>query len=210
MGASTVHGPDALRADMVRALRDQDAITSEPVAAAFASVPRHRFAPDDARTMCRRPASAYLHATPLPGKTAIRALEPVVNLARLQIRAGYADEGRRHLLTLYDAVSTGVPARFEDISVPADLTVSAEDRKEVRAWLWRVLLADGTRTLTAAGRWAEALAHIEEHHGIGQKMFDGRQVAVLAALTSGDTLAAEDLLACTEQRGHGRGPSRVA
>ncbi|MFB7275359.1 methyltransferase, FxLD system [Streptomyces sp. NPDC056244] len=43
---STVRDPDALRADMVRALRDQDGITSEPVAAAFAAVPRHRFAPD--------------------------------------------------------------------------------------------------------------------------------------------------------------------
>ncbi|MYZ36107.1 MULTISPECIES: methyltransferase, FxLD system [unclassified Streptomyces] len=43
---STVHDPDRLRADMVRALRDQDGITSEPVAAAFAAVPRHRFAPD--------------------------------------------------------------------------------------------------------------------------------------------------------------------
>ncbi|MER7793519.1 methyltransferase, FxLD system [Streptomyces sp. NPDC097640] len=43
---STVRDPDTLRADMVRALRDQDAITSESVAAAFAAVPRHRFAPD--------------------------------------------------------------------------------------------------------------------------------------------------------------------
>ncbi|WP_328876800.1 methyltransferase, FxLD system [Streptomyces sp. NBC_00299] len=43
---STVREPDALRADMVRALRDQNAITSEPVAAAFAVVPRHLFAPD--------------------------------------------------------------------------------------------------------------------------------------------------------------------
>ncbi|MFD7407993.1 methyltransferase, FxLD system [Streptomyces sp. NPDC059866] len=43
---STVRDADALRADMVRALHDQDAITSEPVAAAFAVVPRHRFAPE--------------------------------------------------------------------------------------------------------------------------------------------------------------------
>ncbi|KFF98029.1 protein-L-isoaspartate O-methyltransferase [Streptomyces scabiei] len=43
---STVRNPDGLRADMVRALRDQDAITSEPVAAAFAVVPRHQFAPE--------------------------------------------------------------------------------------------------------------------------------------------------------------------
>ncbi|MFH8463904.1 methyltransferase, FxLD system [Streptomyces sp. NPDC017991] len=42
---SEVRDPGALRASMVRALRDQDAITSERVAAAFATVPRHRFAP---------------------------------------------------------------------------------------------------------------------------------------------------------------------
>jgi protein-L-isoaspartate(D-aspartate) O-methyltransferase len=43
---STVRDPGALREDMVRALRDQDAITSEPVANAFAAVPRHLFAPE--------------------------------------------------------------------------------------------------------------------------------------------------------------------
>ncbi|AXI79788.1 methyltransferase, FxLD system [Peterkaempfera bronchialis] len=43
---STVRDPDGLRADMVRALRDQDGIKSEPVAAAFAAVPRHQFAPE--------------------------------------------------------------------------------------------------------------------------------------------------------------------
>lgn len=43
---STVRDPDVLRADMVRALREQNGIKSEPVAAAFAAVPRHRFPPD--------------------------------------------------------------------------------------------------------------------------------------------------------------------
>jgi protein-L-isoaspartate(D-aspartate) O-methyltransferase len=43
---STDRDPGAWRADMVRALRDQDAITSDSVAAAFAAVPRHRFAPE--------------------------------------------------------------------------------------------------------------------------------------------------------------------
>ncbi|MFE4665428.1 methyltransferase, FxLD system [Streptomyces sp. NPDC056716] len=42
---SNARDPDALRAEMVRALRDQDAITSDSVAAAFAAVPRHSFAP---------------------------------------------------------------------------------------------------------------------------------------------------------------------
>ncbi|MFC9029177.1 hypothetical protein [Streptomyces arboris] len=153
--------------------------------------------PDLAREMCHQHAAAYLHACPLPGMSAIRGLEPVVNLARLQIRAGHADEGRQRLLNLYRAVETGTAARFEDVAVPANLTARDDDRQEVRAWLWRVLLADGTRTLTTEGRWAEALAHIETHHGIGKRMLDGRQVAVLTALVVGDTAWAAALLADT-------------
>ncbi|MCQ4084382.1 hypothetical protein NGB36_28325 [Streptomyces sp. RB6PN25] len=153
--------------------------------------------PDLAREMCHQHAAAYLHACPLPGMSVIRALEPVVNLARLQIRAGRADDGRQRLLALYEAVDQGTAAQFEDVTVPADLTASPEDRHEVRAWLWRVLLADGTRTFTIAGRWNEALAHIEAHRGVGKRMLDGRQVAVLSTLTTGDTAGAAALLADT-------------
>lgn len=152
---------------------------------------------DLARDLCHRHAAAYLHACPQPSTTVIRALEPVVNLARLLIRAGRPDEGYRYLLALYKAVSAGAAARVENIDVPAVLTATAQDQREVRAWLWRVLLADGTRALTTAGRWADALDHLKEHRGIGNRMLDGRQVAVIAALTSGDADGAADLLAAT-------------
>ncbi|WP_324605847.1 MULTISPECIES: hypothetical protein [unclassified Streptomyces] len=153
--------------------------------------------PDLAQEMCHRHAAAYLRACPLPGMSAIRGLEPVVNLARLHIRADRTDKGRQRLLGLYAAVESGTAAQFEDVAVPADLTATDEDRQEVRAWLWRVLLADGTRTLTTTGRWAEAKAHIEAHRGVGKRMLDGRQVAVLAALAAGDTASAAVLLADT-------------
>jgi hypothetical protein len=153
--------------------------------------------PDLAREMCHQHAAAYLDACPLPGMSAIRGLEPVVNLARLQIRAGHGDDGRQRLLDLYAAVKAGAAARFEGVAVPAHLTATDEDRQEVRAWLWRVLLADGTRTFTAAGRWSEALTHIEAHRGVGRRMLDGRQVAVLAALVEGGTARATALLAAT-------------
>ncbi|MFJ4686208.1 hypothetical protein [Streptomyces sp. NPDC088789] len=150
--------------------------------------------PGLAREMCHQHAAAYLDACPLPGMSAIRGLEPVVNLARLQIRSGHPDEGRQRLLDLYAAVETGATARFDGVEVPADLATTDADRQEVRAWLWRVLLADGTRTLTTAGRWAEALKHIKSHRGVGNRMLDGRQVAVLSALISGDTASAAGLL----------------
>ncbi|MGX1494936.1 hypothetical protein [Streptomyces tendae] len=153
--------------------------------------------PDLARVMCHQHSAAYLHASPLPAMSAIRGLEPVVNLARLQTCAGNADEGRQLLLSLYKAVERGTSGRFEGVNVPANLTETGEDRHEVCAWLWRVLLADGTRTLTTKGRWADALAHIEAHQGIGKRMLDGRQVAVVAALVAGDTTRAADLLADT-------------
>ncbi|MEV6684547.1 hypothetical protein AB0N28_04300 [Streptomyces sp. NPDC051130] len=154
--------------------------------------------PDLARELCHRHAAAYLRACPLPSMNAIRGLEPVVNLARLRIRAGAGDEGREQLLRLYNAVRTGTAAQFEGVSVPAQLTASPDERQEVWAWLWRVLLADGTRTLTSAGRWTEALAHIKAHQGVGKRMLDGRQVAILAALTTGEADSTATLLMETE------------
>ncbi|MEV6672899.1 hypothetical protein [Streptomyces sp. NPDC051162] len=153
--------------------------------------------PDLARELCLQHVDAYLDAYPLPAMSAIRCLEPVVNLARLYIRAGHPDDGLRHLLDLYEAVSEDKTVVFDSVTVPVGLVRTAEDRHEVRAWLWRVLLADGTRTLTGAGHWREALTHIEKHRGVGTRMFDGRQVAVIAALTTGNTQQAADLLAAT-------------
>lgn len=153
--------------------------------------------PNLAREMCHQHATTYLQACPLPAKSAIRGLEPLVNLARLQIRAGEADDGRHRLTALYEAVGAGDEAAFEGIAVPVDLLATVEERREVRAWLWRVLLADGSRTLTTTGRWREALAHIEKHRGVGTRMLDGRQVAVLAALTAGNIEHTSELLAST-------------
>jgi hypothetical protein len=153
--------------------------------------------PDLARSMCHRHAGAYMRACPLPAVSAIRGLEPQVNLARLQIRASRTDDGRQRLLDLYEAVATATAVSFEGITVPAELTPTVDERREVLAWLWRVLLADGTRTLTSTGRWDDALAYIEQHRGVGTRMLDGRQVAVIAALTAGQTSRAHELLTAT-------------
>ncbi|AZK97091.1 MULTISPECIES: hypothetical protein [Streptomyces] len=153
--------------------------------------------PTLARDLCHRHADAYLHACPLTGPSAIRALEPVVNLARLHIRARNGDIARQHLLALYEAVSMGTDVQLGRVTVPARLTATAEDRHEVRTWLWTVLVADGTRALTTQGRWNDALTHIQKHRGMGKRMLDGRQVAVLAALTADDPVHATALLHAT-------------
>lgn len=153
--------------------------------------------PDLAREMCHAHAHAYLQACPLPAMSAIRGLEPLVNLARLKTRAGRADAGRGALTALFEAVTNAASLEYDGLTVPKDLVATAQDRQEVRTWLWRVLLADGTRTLTAAGRWSEAETHIAQHRGVGQRMLDGRQVAIVAALVEGDHERASRLLAET-------------
>ncbi|MGK4582189.1 hypothetical protein [Kitasatospora sp. HPMI-4] len=154
--------------------------------------------PTYARELCHRHARLYLTRGPLPAMSAIRGLEPLVNLARLHIRAGQHQQGHQLLLGLYRAITTGTEAVLDGITVPAHLTNTDQQRAEVRQWLWRVVLADGTRALTAEGRWSDALRHIEEHHGIGLRILDGRQVAVLAAATTGDLPGALALLEATE------------
>ncbi len=153
--------------------------------------------PDLARQWCRRHALAYLNACPLSGMDAIRALEPVVNLARLYIRGGQEDDGYQLLLTMNKSVTSGSTSDFGAITVPENLTATELDHQEVRQWLWRVLIADGTRALTTAGRWQDALSLLRQHHGIGQRMLDGRQVAVLASVSRCDYDAAEQILAGT-------------
>jgi protein-L-isoaspartate(D-aspartate) O-methyltransferase len=76
---STVDDPAALRATMVNELREQDAIASEPVAAAFAAVPRHLFAPD------ATPQAAYApHGTVIVKRDAQGATLSVMSAAHLQ------------------------------------------------------------------------------------------------------------------------------
>jgi hypothetical protein len=154
--------------------------------------------PGLARQWCRQHATAYLRASPLGGMDAIRGLEPLVNLARLQIRARHADQGHQLLLALYRAVSEGSTAEIDGISLPAHLTATRPDQAEVRQWLWRVIVADGTRALTSAGRWQDALTHLQRHRGVGNRMLDGRQVAVLTRMTTGDCSGARRLLVSTQ------------
>ena len=154
--------------------------------------------PDLARHWCHRHAAAYLRACPLPAHDARRALEPLVNLARLHLRAGNGDHALDLLTTLNQAVTTRADTTVDGLLVPATtLTATDNDHQELRRWLWTVLLADGTRALTSAGRWHDAHTHLQRHNGIGQRMLDGRQVAVIAHLVAGEPHHALTLLART-------------
>jgi hypothetical protein len=97
-----------------------------------------------------------------------------VNLARLHIRAGDGDAGYQLIERLFDAVNRRTDTVIDGIFVPvADLIASDHDHHELRTWLWTVDLADGTRALTSAGRWADAEEHLRRRNGIGNRMLDG-------------------------------------
>ncbi|WP_225882237.1 hypothetical protein [Streptomyces aureocirculatus] len=142
--------------------------------------------PDLARALCWRHAQVFLCAQPLGAQEARFALEPLVNLARLRIRDGDGNGGYLLLDTLITAVRAKSEAEIDGRTVSFQhLTDSADAHRRVHQWLWTVLLGDGTRALVKAGQWDRARAHIERHHGVGQRLFDGRQVGVLVRCLSG-------------------------
>ena len=153
--------------------------------------------PDLARQWCHQQVHIYLRARPLGAQVARLALEPITNLARLYIRESQGERAFALMDTLFKAVSSRTDADVDGIEIPADLTDSVETHKQIRSWLWAVLLATGGRALAAAGRWTEARARLGDYKGIGRRMLDGRQVAVIADAVSGDTDSALALLADT-------------
>ncbi|NRQ30636.1 hypothetical protein HII36_02105 [Nonomuraea sp. NN258] len=149
-----------------------------------------------ARSLCWRHFSAYLRAWPLNAPCARRALEPLVNLARLAIREHDGSRGYLLLNDLFHAVSTGGTADIDGHHIPfAGFTRSEEDLRVARKWLWGVFVAEGIRALISAGQWDQAVAHAEQHRGVGQRLLDGRQAAILARCLDGQTDIALKLVA---------------
>ncbi|MFF4350291.1 hypothetical protein [Streptomyces sp. NPDC001530] len=155
--------------------------------------------PELARTLCWRLSEAYLRTQPLGAQVARYGLEPLVNLARLLcIRSGNGEAAYDLLDTLFQAVKSRSDAVIDGLTVSFEhISGSEDDHRELQQWLWAVLLADGARALASAGRWTDALAQLQRHKGIGKRMLDGRQVAVIAMVTAGHAFEAVTFLAET-------------
>ncbi|RSM80871.1 hypothetical protein DMH04_28540 [Kibdelosporangium aridum] len=186
-----------LRGRARKAANSGDLIESAAVHNQAALVASDCGLPDLARQWCHNQVNIYLRARPLGAQAARLALEPITNLARLYIREGQGERAFTLMENLFTAVSSRADATVDGIQIPADLTDSAETHQHIRSWLWAVLLATGGRALATAGRWAEARARLDQYKGIGRRMLDGRQVAVIAHAVSGDTDRALGLLADT-------------
>lgn len=153
---------------------------------------------DLAAALCWQQYETFLPAIPLTAQEATFALQPLVNLGRLAIRTGNPSDAYTLLESLLAAADHDAPTHVLGRPCPVGgLVVSATDRAELRRFLWAVLLADGTRALCAAGRWQDAVEHLHHYNGIGARLLDGRQVAVLSALHRRDSNTATRLLATT-------------
>jgi len=142
--------------------------------------------PGLARALCHRQHELFDRARPLPAWAAQLALQPILNIPRQLIREGQGHDAYAMLQTLYQAARERTTAVIDGRPVDlSTITCAPDDNKTVRTLIWTALLADGTRALALAGRWQEAADHAATHRGIGNRLLDGRQAAILALLHDG-------------------------
>jgi hypothetical protein len=147
-----------------------------------------------ATQLCWRQFAIFAAAAPFDAETAKTAVQPVVNLGRLLIRAHQPDHAHQVFHSMFTAADTGGPALIQEVTIDIAGLVRPEGRRELRRFLWLVLLAEGTRALTTAGKWSEALSYVTRYNGIGNRFLDGRQVAIIERFTASDTDGALDLI----------------
>jgi hypothetical protein len=149
-----------------------------------------------ARDLCWQHINVYGPA--LPTLTVLEArymLEPILNLARLQIRADACEQALGLLEAMYQAVTANTDLIIEGHTLSlANLTGTRQEHRILREWVWMHYLADGIRALTLADRWDDAVAHAAAHQGIGLHLMEGRQAAIIARCLHGARSTARAVL----------------
>ncbi|MEW1599345.1 hypothetical protein [Streptomyces sp. NPDC093808] len=155
--------------------------------------------PGLAEDLCWRQHQAFANAVRLSGRIAVMSLMPLVNLARLQTRAGHGELAYSLLHCLNDAArhrnKTDIDGRTVDLST---LTSTDEDHRTVCQELYVTLLVDGARALAQIGRWTEAADAMGQHRGIGNRLLDGRQIKIMALMEQDLDQQARDLIDTTQ------------
>lgn len=140
---------------------------------------------DLARDLCRRQREIYVAAAPLPTWAARIAMQPVLNVPRQLIRDGRGNDAYEMLQALHHTALQGAVTDVDGTWIDFGTLIAAEGRKEIRRQTWTALLADGTRALAQAGRWQEAAESAARYKGIGNRLLDGRQIAIAALVEQG-------------------------
>jgi hypothetical protein len=144
--------------------------------------------PDLARHLCWQHIDTYRRIQrPLTIIEALYMLEPVLNLARLDIRANHGTTALRLLEAMHQAVTRRRDLTVGDHTLPtATLVGGQHDRRQLREWVWLQLIGEGVRALALADRWADAAEHARTYNGIGVHLMEGRQAAIIAHCVQGD------------------------
>ena len=178
MVASAVDSPGANHHDMVA--RASGVIN---IAALIASDVGIR---DLAWDMCWCHFNVFAGAEQLAPATAVMALQPLINIPRILIRDGNGQDAYDALSAMYQAAQrkgkADVCGRTVDLSA---IIRDEEGHRSVCEELWADMLNDGTRALAQAGRWSQAAESVATHRGVGDRLWDGRQVTILALLDRG-------------------------
>ncbi|CAO0832208.1 putative protein OS=Streptomyces microflavus OX=1919 GN=Smic_64430 PE=4 SV=1 [Streptomyces microflavus] len=154
--------------------------------------------PDLAREMCHEHAAAYLHACPLSAMSAIRCLGSLSSISPASRSVAdtptWAVSGCLTCTRL--SRRAGLPgskvSQFR-LTSPRRTRTAAKSLRGYGACSWPTARAPSPPRDAGPKPWQ----HIEAHRGVGKRMLDGRQVAVLASLAEGDTAHASALLADT-------------
>ncbi|MFF3976612.1 hypothetical protein [Streptomyces sp. NPDC001828] len=154
---------------------------------------------NEAEALCWRQHQVFADAGRLSGQIAIMSLMPLVNLSRLQTRAGEGERAYSLLQTLSDAARHRAKADIDGCTVDLSaLTDADEDHRTVCQELYVSVLVDGARALACNGRWTEAADAMARHRGIGNRLLDGRQIKIMALMEQDLDQQARDLIDTTQ------------
>ncbi|GAB3852510.1 hypothetical protein ACFPIJ_57910 [Dactylosporangium cerinum] len=139
--------------------------------------------PDLAHEWCWHHINTYRTARPLTVLQAGYLLEPVLNLARLQVRADEGSPALHLLNAIYQAATLGAAFVVDDQTISLNgLSGSRDERRQLIRWTWLQLLNEGIRIHAMSGRWDEAVTHANALNGIGLHLMEGRQAAIINEL----------------------------
>jgi hypothetical protein len=141
---------------------------------------------DLAWDMCRRHYELFARAPVLDPDCARMALQPLINLPRLLIRAGDGQRAFEALERLYRAAQRRGTAEVSGYHIDVSAVIrTVEGHRMICAELWATLLSDGIRALALGGQWAQAAEAATRHKGVGARLWEGRQVTILALIQRG-------------------------
>jgi hypothetical protein len=148
--------------------------------------------PDLAHDLCWQHIDLYRVADrSLTVLQARHMLGPVLNLARLQLRASDGEQALRLLTAMFQALRTSTDLVVDGRTLPlTDLVGTRAEPHKLREWVWLHLIGDGVRALVLAGRWDDAVAHAHAHRGVGLHLMEGRQAMTVAHCANADLAGA--------------------